>query len=34
VSVGDDANIGAGAVVVRSVPSASTVYTQPAKRLR
>ena len=34
VSVGDDANIGAGAVVVRSVPSGSTVYTQPAKRLR
>jgi UDP-3-O-[3-hydroxymyristoyl] glucosamine N-acyltransferase len=33
VSIGDDANIGAGSVVVRSVPAGSTVYAQPAKRL-
>ena len=34
VLVGDDATIGAGAVLVRSVPAGTTVYAQPAKRLR
>jgi sugar O-acyltransferase (sialic acid O-acetyltransferase NeuD family) len=34
VAVGDDSVIGAGSVVVRDMPSGSTVYSQPAKRLR
>lgn len=34
VAVGDDSVIGAGAVVVRDVSAGSTVYAQPAKRLR
>lgn len=34
VAVGDVASIRAGAVVVRSVPSRSMVYTHPAKRLQ
>jgi sugar O-acyltransferase (sialic acid O-acetyltransferase NeuD family) len=34
VTVAEDVTIGAGAVVVRAVPPGSTLYAQPAKRLR
>jgi sugar O-acyltransferase (sialic acid O-acetyltransferase NeuD family) len=34
VAVAEDVIIGAGAVVVRAVPAGSTIYAQPAKRLR
>jgi sugar O-acyltransferase (sialic acid O-acetyltransferase NeuD family) len=33
VVVGDDAKIGAGAIVVRAVPSGATMYAAPARRL-
>ncbi len=34
VSVGDDARIGAGGLVLRSVKEGTTMFAQPAKRLR
>lgn len=34
VKVGEGATIGAGSVVYRTVPAGSSVYAQPAKRLR
>jgi sugar O-acyltransferase (sialic acid O-acetyltransferase NeuD family) len=33
ISIGNSAKIGAGALIVRSVPDDSTMFTQPAKKL-